>query len=320
MRWRSQLRGREGKTVPIVIAAALMRSGERVTGIRWMLRDDSDHHAAQAQLFALSEELASRRDVLQGAEGPSAVAGHRRAADRWRATEATPSFVDLLGVVCDEIRAPVAAAHGYIEMLRRGLHGELTAMQRNDLESISACHEHLLRVLDNALAIARLDNGHLELALARVPVDSAMHALHAYIQPDLRARRVRYTYRGGDPSALVLADRAKLHQIMLNLLGNAVKFTPAGGSIMLSWQASEREVAIAVADTGVGIAAADLERVFEPYVRVPVSGCDGRGTGLGLAISRKLARAMGGDLSVASGEGAGSTFTLRLPRAGRSTR
>ena len=319
MRWRGQLRPREGAAVPIIISAAPMRDGDRLAGFRWMLRDDSEHHAAQARLFELSEELAARRDGPSVDPEGSIVAEPER-AQRRRPSEPSASFVDLLGVVSHEIRTPVASAHGYIEMLRRGLHGELSAMQRNDLESIAACHEHLLRVLDNALAVARLDNGHLELALAQIPVDSAMHSLHAYIQPDLLARRVRYAYRGGDPSALVLADRAKLHQIMLNLLSNAVKFTPAGGAITLSWQATEAEIAIAVADTGVGIAAADLERVFEPYVRVPSRGCDGRGTGLGLAISRKLARAMGGDVTVASGESVGSTFTLTLPRAGRSAR
>ena len=320
MRWRGQLRPRESQAIPIAISAAPMREGDRLVGFRWMLRDDSAHHAAQARLFALSEELASRRDAPIDEQFAPGEATSRAAPHRCHAAEPSRSFIDLLGVVSHEIRTPVASAHGYIEMLRRGLHGELTAMQRNDLESIAACHEHLLRVLDNALAVARLDNGHLDLALAQIPVDSAMHALHAYIQPDLLARRVRYAYRGGDPSALVLADRAKLHQIMLNLLGNAVKFTPAGGSVTLSWQATDVEVAIAVADTGVGIAAADLERVFEPYVRVPSRGGDGRGTGLGLAISRKLARAMGGDVIVSSGASVGSTFTLTLPRAGRGGR
>lgn len=320
MRWRGQLRPRSGQAIQIAISAAPMRDGDRLAGLRWLLRDDAEHHAAQARLFELSEELASRRDASRPAEDPAPSADLHWARPRRASADPSPSFIDLLGVVSHEIRTPVASAHGYIEMLRRGLHGELTAMQRNDLESIAACHEHLLRVLDNALAVARLDNGHLDLALAQIPVDSAMHALHAYIQPDLLARRVRYAYRGGDPSALVLADRAKLHQIMLNLLSNAVKFTPAGGSVTLSWQATETEVAIAVADTGVGIAAADLERVFEPYVRVLARGSDGRGTGLGLAISRKLARAMGGDVTVASDEAVGSTFTLTLPRAGRGGR
>ena len=319
MLWRGQLRPREGTVIPLVISAAPMRDGQRVAGFRWLLADDTEHHAAQARLLALSEELAARRDVAD--PGSSlAAAWSRTGPDRRRAVEASPSFIDLLGVVSHEIRTPVAAAQGYIELLRRGRHGELTTMQRNDVESIAACHEHLLRVLDNALAVARLDNGHLDLALAQIPLDSAMHGLHTYIQPDLLARRVRYAYRGGDPSTLVLADRAKLQQIMLNLLVNAVKFTPAGGSVTLSWQATETQVAIAVSDTGVGIAAADLERVFEPYVRVPVTGCDGRGTGLGLAISRKLARAMGGDVTVASGESLGSTFTVTLPRAGRGGR
>ena len=318
--WRGRLRSHEGEPAPVVISAAPMRDGERLAGLRWMLHDDSEHEAARARLFALSEELASRRDGGNGNPSVPPTSVARANGERRRSSDLMPSVIDLLGVMSHEVRTPVAAAHGYIEMLRRGMHGELTPAQRNDVESIAACHEHLLRVLDNALAAARLDNGHLDLALAQVPVDSALHGMHTYIQPELVARRVRYAYRGGDPATLVLADRSKLHQIMLNLLGNAVKFTPTGGSVTLSWQATETEVAISVADTGVGIAAAHLERVFEPYVRVPTAGCDGRGTGLGLAISRKLARAMGGEVRVASGEGLGSTFTLTLPRAGRTPR
>ena len=315
-RWRGHLRSREGSATPVIISAAPMRDGDRLEGLRWMVRDDSERSAAQARLLELSAELASHRQPPREDTSYASDAG-LGVQPRRRAPETAPSFIDLLGVVSHEIRTPVAAAHGYIDMLRRGLHGELTALQRNDLESIAACHEHLLRVLDNALAVARLDNGHLDLALAQVPVDAAMHALHPYIQPDLLARRIRYAYRGGDPSALVLADRGKLHQIMLNLLTNAVKFTRAGGSVMLSWHATGTAVAMTVTDTGVGIAAADLERVFEPYVRVPARGGDVRGTGLGLAISRRLARAMGGDVTVTSDENVGSTFTLTLPRAGR---
>ena len=318
MRWRGQLRPREGVLIPIVISAAPMRDGARLAGFRWMLRDDSEQHAAQARLFELSEELAARREAPYGGSGPADALPPRPADDRRRGGGLAPRFVDLLGVISHEIRTPVAAANGYIEMLRRGLHGEVTAQQRRDLDSVGACHEHLLRILDNALTVARLDNGHLDLTLAPVPVDATLAALDAYIEPALLARGVRYAYRRGDPSVRVLVDRAKLHQIMLNLLGNAVKYTPGGGSVTLSWHTTEADVSIAVVDTGVGIAPEDRERIFEPYVRLAANGTCGRGTGLGLAISRRLARAMGGDVTVAVGSRIGSTFTLTLPRAARS--
>jgi len=124
-----------------------------------------------------------------------------------------------------------------------------------------------------------------------------------------------YTYKGGDKTASVLADPEKFQQIVLNLLTNAVKFTDTGGSITLSARPKGNCVEISVADTGAGISPEKLDRIFDPFVQAerrlnqPVQG-----VGLGLAISRDLARAMGGDLTVVSVVGQGSTFTLKLPK------
>jgi signal transduction histidine kinase len=131
----------------------------------------------------------------------------------------------------------------------------------------------------------------------------------------VRARGHRYAYHRGDPAVTVRADRDRLEQVVLNLLGNAVKFTEPGGSIVLEWSAEGGRVAIRVRDTGRGIPAEKLPLVFEPFVQVdPTLTRSSEGTGLGLAISRDLARAMAGDLSAQSRVGEGSTFTLTLPR------
>src|SRR5438045_7824933 len=138
------------------------------------------------------------------------------------------------------------------------------------------------------------------------------------ISPQIVAKGLRYTYKGGDKTASVLADPEKLQQIVLNLLTNAVKFTDTGGSITLSATPRGNCVEISVADTGAGISAEKLETVFDPFVQAerrlnqPVQG-----VGLGLAISRDLAHAMDGEITVESTVGKGSTFTLSLPRAPR---
>ena len=125
-----------------------------------------------------------------------------------------------------------------------------------------------------------------------------------------------FAYRPCDPDLRVKVDRDKLQQIVLNLLSNAVKFTPAGGEILVETEARRHDVLIHVRDTGVGIPQDRLQSIFEPFVQVdrarnrPVEG-----VGLGLAISRDLARGMGGELSVQSTLGQGSTFTITLPRA-----
>jgi signal transduction histidine kinase len=157
--------------------------------------------------------------------------------------------------------------------------------------------------------------------VADVSVAAALAAAEALILPQVRARALALDTTECDPGLTVRADREKLQQILVNLLSNAVKFTDGGGRIAVECRGYAdavrgEMVAIAVRDTGVGIPADKLEAIFEPFVQVgralhsPVEG-----TGLGLAISRDLARGMRGDLAVESAEGAGSTFTLMLPRA-----
>jgi signal transduction histidine kinase len=145
--------------------------------------------------------------------------------------------------------------------------------------------------------------------------------LEPLIAPQVRAKELEYVVaaEGDIPADLyVSADQEKLEQILLNLLSNAIKFTPAGGRISVGAQVVGDNVELWVRDTGVGIPADKLETVFEPFVQIGRTlGSVHEGTGLGLAISRDLARAMKGDLKAVSDAGAGSTFTLTLPRADR---
>jgi signal transduction histidine kinase len=136
------------------------------------------------------------------------------------------------------------------------------------------------------------------------------------VEPQLRARSLRFAAAADAADARAWADPEKTRQIALNLLSNAIKFTPAGGAVRVSWTAEDGRVLLRVRDTGIGIAPDKLERVFEPFVQFGRSLSSAHeGTGPGLAISRDLARAMGGDLTAESVPGEGSTFTLALPRA-----
>lgn len=138
------------------------------------------------------------------------------------------------------------------------------------------------------------------------------------VAPQAAVKNLRYEYQGCDPKLLVRADRERLEQIVLNLLSNAVKFTSEGGRVTLAASAQMDVVSISVTDTGVGIPAPKLDAIFEPFVQLPHDGSRrSSGVGLGLAISRDLARAMNGDIFVESRVADGSTFTLRLPRAGK---
>jgi signal transduction histidine kinase len=144
--------------------------------------------------------------------------------------------------------------------------------------------------------------------------------LDTMIHPQLTERGLTYEYVPPDADLRVIADPEKLEQILLNLLSNALKFTPTGGRITLASSANGNRVDISVSDTGVGIPASKLHAIFEPFIQLSSSLTRAReGTGLGLAISRDLARGMGGELSAVSTPGAGSIFTLSLPPAAEAS-
>ncbi|CAN5196506.1 hypothetical protein BH23GEM2_BH23GEM2_17670 [soil metagenome] len=137
------------------------------------------------------------------------------------------------------------------------------------------------------------------------------------VEPQLSAAKLTYSRSSCGPGAAVTVDGERLQQVLLNLLTNAVKFTPEGGAVTVSCEQDSNVVTVRVADTGTSIAAETLEQIFQPFVQVSGgSGRDGKqGVGLGLAISRQPARAMGGDLTVKSAQGEGSTFSLVLSRS-----
>jgi signal transduction histidine kinase len=138
--------------------------------------------------------------------------------------------------------------------------------------------------------------------------------------PQFVKKQITYTHRAGDASLTVFADREKVQQIVVNLLANAVKFTPAGGAVELDWRVEYESLLVRVRDTGPGIPPEKIGEIFEPFVQLRAPGSlPAGGTGLGLPISRDLARAMGGDVSATSTFGVGSVFTVTLPLRKRVT-
>jgi signal transduction histidine kinase len=195
------------------------------------------------------------------------------------------------------------------------IQGPLSDAQRDALERVTRNQRHLLALINDILNFARIEKGQITVDLGPVAVHEIVASLEALVAPQLRTKALDYVVTEVDPTLTLRTDGEKVRQILLNLLSNAAKFTPAGGRVTLTVGCDAAQVRIAVHDTGSGIPADRLDEIFEPFVQIERSlARSHEGAGLGLAISRELARALGGELAVASELGAGSTFTLVLPR------
>jgi PAS domain S-box-containing protein len=267
--------------------------------------------AQAVELEAASEELRVVNDDLLAR---TEEAEHLRDA----AEEANRAKSTFLAVMSHELRTPLNAIAGYVQLLEMGIHGPVTEAQVETLGRIGRSQRHLLRLINEVLNLARIESGRVEYDLEALPVAQVVAEVAPMVEPQLQARGLTFTVDVA-PELRVRADREKLLQILLNLLGNAVKFTPAGGRVSLDARrspGSEERVLLRVRDTGIGIPAEKLASIFEPFVQVDASHTRGEhGTGLGLAISRDLARGMDGDLTAESVPDQGSTFMLVLPLA-----
>jgi PAS domain S-box-containing protein len=306
-KWALSIEARDGKSVPMEATVSRFGNGP----ICWLLRDTSVRRASEESMHALNRSLNARvaqrtRELEVALEGEQSARKEAEAANRIK--------TELFARLSHEFRTPLHAVSGYLEILEQNIHGVLTADQRRDVDRIHQAQEHLMILVNMILDFAKLEGGPIELSMAEIPIEETLRGPEALVAPQFAKKSITYTHHAGEPSLTVFSDREKVQQILLNLLANAMKFTPSGGAVDLDWSVENDTLLVHVRDTGPGIPAEKAEQIFEPFVQLRAPGSvPSGGTGLGLAISRDLARAMGGDVRVTSAVGVGSVFTIVLP-------
>ena len=228
----------------------------------------------------------------------------------------------FLANMSHEFRTPLNAILGYTSMLLKGVLGPLDDEQAEGLARVDSNGRHLLGIINDILDISRIEAGRMPLRLSEFGLPELVGEVLAEVEPIVAQSSVHIEATVDQRLPAVQSDRQKVKQIVLNLLTNAVKFTPSG-TITLSarYDPRVREVAVTVADTGIGIAAEDHERIFEDFQQADSSPTRTHGgAGLGLSICRRLATMLGGKIQLESAPGIGSTFTVVLPRRKKGRR
>jgi signal transduction histidine kinase len=220
---------------------------------------------------------------------------------------------EFLANMSHELRTPLNAIIGFSEVLNERMFGELNPKQAEYLKDIHASGTHLLSLINDILDLSKVEAGRMELELSDFDLPSAIDNALTLVRERASRREIRLGSTIDERLGMIGGDERKVKQVLLNLLSNALKFTPEGGRIEVGAVPRDGAVELSVRDTGVGIAPEDQEAVFEEFRQVGASAAKQEGTGLGLALCRKFVELHGGKIWVTSQLGAGSTFTFTLP-------
>jgi len=227
--------------------------------------------------------------------------------------ESTRHKSQFLANVNHELRTPVSAIIGYARLILRKTEGQMPQSQRDNLQDLHTTAEHLLQLINSLLNLAKIEAGRIEIRVEPVQVDELIHGATSTIEQILKQDQVRLVREIEPGLPTMNTDREQLRQIILNLLGNAAKFTEEG-EIKVTAVQQNSSIKLTISDTGIGIQKEDLNQIFEEFHQGNRSnGGNHDGTGLGLAIVKRSLKLLGGEIAVESEVGKGSTFTVTLP-------
>ncbi len=222
---------------------------------------------------------------------------------------------DFVSNVSHELRTPLTAIKGAVDLVLREVAGPLTEKQIHYLTRVRSNTQHLAGLINDLLDLSKIESGKIEVKSTRVSLGGLLHEVVETLRPVAAEKVIALEATILEPSILVWADREKVNQVLMNLIGNAIKFTPAQGRVTVSASRDGKEgVQVSVSDTGPGIAPHEAEKIFDKFYQIAqVGNAKPKGTGLGLAICRALVELHGGRIWVESEISGGSTFSFTLP-------
>ena len=319
-------------------------AGTRVTVIKWlppteaaevknriaMLREDFNAEETESAVEELERqnrdfvrilgELEEKREALERLNGQLTASNTELNEANARLREIAELREEFLALTTHDLRSPLTVISGVISFFTSGRLGELSPEQKNMVGMMERNTQNLIELVNDLLDAAKLESGSLQLELAPTDVCALVHEICEPLEPLAQEKGITLTEELPAEFPPVRADRAKLRRVVVNLLSNALKFTPKGGRVVVRVEQAGAEMRVSVVDTGVSIAAADIPLLFDKYEQARHRATRGeKGTGLGLYITRQLVELHGGDIHVESEVGRGSTFSFTLPIEGNNT-
>ncbi len=309
-KYEADILGKNGKVIPVEVNSNLIDYEGRPASMA-ILRDITERRKAEealAESYGKLEELVKERtrELKEKTDALEEANAHLHEVNRHKSV--------FLANMSHELRTPLNSIIGYTKLMYDGVEGDINEEQKQDLLAVYNNGRNLLELINGLLDLSKIEAGKMVMAYEVFPVSALVNEIITTIEPLAKEKRLTLTHHADPSIDYIYADRAKIRQVLLNILGNSVKFTPKGG-IELNVTADDNTYIFSVTDTGIGIEKENLEVIFDSFVQVgPAQIAGYAGTGLGLAVCRQFIEMQGGRIWAESEPGKGSKFIFTLPK------